>query len=93
MNQGIIILINTILHLRWDCASEEEEYMIHAAHDQHVTRTCDFLINELKVLDNVEEAESRIFFVSAKEAINVTNREIDSCTTPLRNKRCSEWAR
>ena len=93
MNQGIIILINIILHLRWDCASEEEEYMIHAAHDQHVSRTCDFLITELKVLDNVEEAERRIFFVSAKEAIKVTNREIDSCTTPLRNKRCSEWER
>ena len=81
------------LHFRWDCASEEEEYLIHAAQDQHINRTCEFLITELKVLEDVDEAKKRIFFVSAREALNTKSAENVPCKSPLRDTRCMEWER
>ena len=79
---------------RWDCASEEEEYLIHAAQDQHITRVCDFLIKELKIVDDVEDAQKRIYFVSAKEAALVSQIKQDaSCNSPLKFQRCQEWDR
>ena len=80
-------------HFRWDCAAEEEEYLIHAAQDQHINRTCEFLISELKVLDNVDEAKKRIFFVSAKEALKMKSEDDLSYKSPLTNNRCMEWER
>ena len=79
---------------RWDCASEEEEYLIHAAQDQHITRVCDFLIKELKIVSDISEARKRIFFVSAKEAALVSQGKDDtSSNSPLKEKRCKEWDR
>ena len=55
---------------RWDCASEEEEYLIHAAHSQHVERTAEFLVSQMKVATSKGEVErQRMFFVSSKEVI------------------------
>ena len=54
----------------WDCASEEEEYFIHAAHSQHVERASEFLVSRMKVATSKSEVErQRIFFVSSKEVI------------------------
>ncbi len=58
---------------RWDCASEEEEYLIHAAQAQHVDRITHFLHSVLKLARSVEEARERIFFVSAKEVLSSAN--------------------
>ena len=82
-----------IANLRWDCASEEEEYLIHLAHDQHIQRISDFLISELKIVDDVDEANKLIFFVSAKEAMTNHNERDSPCNSPLKNKRCLEWDR
>lgn len=43
---------------------------------QHATRCADFLVNELKVC-TTKEAEERIFFISAKEALLARLREKD----------------
>lgn len=41
---------------------------------QHTERTVDFLVSELKVC-TTEEAAQRIFFVSAKEALQARMQE------------------
>ena len=87
-------LKSIFIFIRWDCASEEEEYLIHAAQDQHITRVCDFLIKELKIVDDIEDAQKRIYFVSAKEAALVPQTKQDtSCNSPLKFQRCQEWDR
>ena len=54
----------------WDCASEEEEYLIHAAHSQYVERTAEFLVTQMRVATSKGEVErQRMFFVSSKEVI------------------------
>ena len=78
---------------RWDCASEEEEYLIHAVYDQHIKRTSDFLTSELKVAEDADEAGKRIFFVSAKEAMLISSPENVLCLSPLKSKRSMEWDR
>ena len=67
--------------------------MIHAAYDQHVNRTSDFLISELKVSDDVDEARRRTFFVSANEAIKMPSESLPFGQSPLKDKRCVEWER
>lgn len=47
-------------------------------------RATDFLINELKVCCTVNEAASRIFFVSAKEVLQARIRNHNGL--PLKNK-------
>ena len=37
---------------------------------QHMDRAIKFLVNELKVCQSKAEAEERIFFISAKEALH-----------------------
>ena len=45
--------------------------MIHAAHSQHVERTAEFLVSQMKVATSKSEVErQRIFFVSSKEVID-----------------------
>ena len=42
---------------------------------QHLLRTVDFLVNELKVCSSRSEAEQRVFFVSAKEVLQARINE------------------
>lgn len=42
---------------------------------QHLLRTVDFLVEELKVCDTRAEAEQRVFFVSAKEVLQARINE------------------
>ena len=83
---NIMVLLN-----RWDLASEEEEYLIHAAQDQHIKRTCEFLINELKLTTDFQEAKEKIFFVSAREVSR--NRLDPHKLSYLDLQRSSEWER
>ncbi|XP_030072750.1 mitofusin-1 [Microcaecilia unicolor] len=58
-----------ILNNRWDASAAEPEYM-EDVRRQHTERCQSFLVDELKVVDR-SEAQKRIFFVSAKEVLNV----------------------
>ncbi|KAB7495560.1 Transmembrane GTPase Marf [Armadillidium nasatum] len=62
-----------ILQNRWDMAASEPEYL-NEVRKQHLDRTVDFLVNELKVVER-SQAEKRIFFVSAKETLMVRLNE------------------
>ena len=42
---------------------------------QHLLRTVDFLVDELKVCATRSEAEQRVFFVSAKEVLQARINE------------------
>ncbi len=42
---------------------------------QHLLRTVDFLVDELKVCASRPEAEQRVFFVSAKEVLQARINE------------------
>ena len=44
--------------------------MQDAVKSQHMDRAIKFLVNELKVCQSKAEAEERIFFISAKEALH-----------------------
>ncbi|KAK7866709.1 hypothetical protein R5R35_003245 [Gryllus longicercus] len=62
-----------ILNNRWDASASEPEYLDQTneqseVRGQHMERTVDFLVKELKVCTQ-KEASERIFFVSAKEAL------------------------
>uniref|UniRef100_A0A8C9VN51 Mitofusin 1 n=1 Tax=Scleropages formosus TaxID=113540 RepID=A0A8C9VN51_SCLFO len=57
-----------ILNNRWDASVLEPEY-VEDVREQHVERCVNFLVEELKVAEH-EQALERIFFVSAKEALN-----------------------
>ncbi|XP_045596500.1 transmembrane GTPase Marf isoform X2 [Procambarus clarkii] len=56
-----------ILQNRWDMAASEPEYL-NEVRKQHLERTIAFLVDELKVVQG-HQAEMRVFFVSAKEAL------------------------
>ncbi|XP_022096331.1 mitofusin-2-like isoform X1 [Acanthaster planci] len=55
-----------ILNNRWDAAANEPE--MEAVKKQHLQRNIEFLVDELKVVTR-QQAEDRVFFVSAKEAL------------------------
>uniref|UniRef100_A0A8C4SI30 Mitofusin 1 n=1 Tax=Erpetoichthys calabaricus TaxID=27687 RepID=A0A8C4SI30_ERPCA len=57
-----------ILNNRWDASASEPEYM-EDVRRQHMDRCVNFLVEELKAAD-YQEAQNRIFFVSAKEVLN-----------------------
>ncbi|XP_069753064.1 mitofusin-1-like isoform X2 [Narcine bancroftii] len=57
-----------ILNNRWDASASEPEYM-DEVRQQHTDRCVNFLVDELGVMDHAQ-AENRIFFISAKEAVN-----------------------
>ena len=67
---NVLVVVN-----RWDLASEEEEYLIHAAHTQHMERTCEFLIGEMKLDPGLKD---KIFFVSAKEIAEENEEDKDN---------------
>ncbi|XP_018023964.1 transmembrane GTPase Marf isoform X2 [Hyalella azteca] len=56
-----------ILQNRWDVAASEPEYLTEVR-QQHMERAVGFLCEELKVVAP-QEAEQRVFFVSAKEVL------------------------
>ncbi|XP_071848309.1 mitofusin-2-like [Apostichopus japonicus] len=56
-----------ILNNRWDASASEPEFM-EAVKQQHLERNIQFLADELKVVSR-QQAEDRVFFVSAKEAL------------------------
>ncbi|XP_053625471.1 transmembrane GTPase Marf [Plodia interpunctella] len=62
-----------ILNNRWDASASEPEYL-DQVRSQHATRCVDFLSRELRVC-SAREAEERIFFISAKEALLTRMRE------------------
>ncbi|CAG9585834.1 unnamed protein product [Danaus chrysippus] len=62
-----------ILNNRWDASASEPEYL-EQVRSQHATRCVDFLSRELRVC-SPKEAEERIFFISAKEALLTRMRE------------------
>lgn len=57
-----------ILNNRWDATAYEPE-TAEEVKTQHTQRNTEFLCKELKVCDDVQEAEKRIYFVSAREAL------------------------
>ncbi|XP_071519282.1 transmembrane GTPase Marf isoform X1 [Panulirus ornatus] len=63
-----------ILQNRWDMAASEPEFLnepntgLCEVQKQHLERTLSFLVDELKVVQG-PQAEQRVFFVSAKEAL------------------------
>lgn len=63
-----------ILNNRWDASASEPEFM-EEVKKQHLLRTVDFLVEELKVCSSRPEAEQRVFFVSAKEALQARVNE------------------
>lgn len=62
-----------ILNNRWDASASEPEYL-DQVRAQHMERAVDFLVKELKVCTQ-KEANQRIFFVSAKEALQARLQE------------------
>ena len=61
-----------ILHNRWDASAGEEQQ--DQVKNQHKERALNFLADELKVCSR-EEALDRIFFISAKEALQTRVQE------------------
>ncbi|XP_019876372.2 transmembrane GTPase Marf [Aethina tumida] len=71
-----------ILNNRWDASASEPEFL-DQVRKQHQERAIDFLVKELKVC-TPKEAEERIFFISAKEALQTRLAEQgQQTTTPL----------
>ncbi|KAL3215824.1 hypothetical protein MRX96_033439 [Rhipicephalus microplus] len=62
-----------ILNNRWDASASEPE-IIEKVRKQHLERNLAFLVDELKVA-NRQQAEDRVFFVSAREVLNARLRK------------------
>jgi mitofusin len=62
-----------IVHNRSDAFAGES--MQNEVRSQHTERAIHFLVDELKVCTNRSEAEERIFFISAKEALQARIQE------------------
>jgi len=62
-----------ILNNRWDASANEPETM-EMVRSQHLERSISFLTDELQVVSKYE-AEDRVFFVSAKEALISRTKE------------------
>nr|CAG4635946.1 EOG090X01A3 [Eubosmina coregoni]SVE69640.1 EOG090X01A3 [Eubosmina coregoni] len=63
-----------VLNNRWDASASEPEFL-EEVRKQHLLRTVDFLVDELKVCNSRAEAEQRVFFVSAKEVLQARINE------------------
>jgi len=61
-----------IVHNRWDCSAGDEAQ--ESVRRQHTERALKFLVDELQICSK-EEAEDRIFFIAAKEALQTRLRE------------------
>lgn len=62
-----------ILNNRWDASASEMEFL-DQVRAQHMERAVDFLVKELRLCSS-KEAGERIFFVSAKEALQARLQE------------------
>ena len=61
------------MHNRSDAFAGED--MQNEVKSQHMERAIKFLVNELNVCSNRAEAEDRIYFISAKEALQARMQE------------------
>ena len=75
---NILILFN-----RWDCTDFEDEAKSSLVKEQHLKKACEFLVHELNVAANVNDASNQVYFVSAKEALE----------NEVENERSETWAR
>lgn len=62
-----------ILNNRWDASASEPE-IIEKVRKQHLERNVAFLVDELRVATR-QQAEERVFFVSAREVLNARLRK------------------
>ncbi|XP_026461618.1 transmembrane GTPase Marf [Ctenocephalides felis] len=62
-----------VLNNRWDASASEPEFL-DQVRAQHLERSVDFLVKELKVC-TPKEADERVFFISAKEVLNARLQE------------------
>ena len=62
-----------VVHNRSDAFAGED--MQNEVKSQHMDRAVKFLVNELNVCSNRAEAEDRIYFISAKEALQARMQE------------------
>ena len=62
-----------VVHNRSDAFAGEE--MVAEVRSQHTERAVQFLVDELKVCASRHDAEDRIFFISAKEALSARLQE------------------
>ncbi|KAM7310850.1 putative transmembrane GTPase mfn [Ixodes scapularis] len=62
-----------ILNNRWDASASEPE-IIEKVRKQHLERNVAFLVDELRVATR-QQAEDRVFFVSAREVLNARLRK------------------
>ena len=75
---NILILFN-----RWDCTDFEDEAKSSLVKEQHLKKACEFLVHELNVAANVNDASNQVYFVSAKEALE----------NQVENERSETWSR
>lgn len=86
------IYLSVILY-RWDCAGSEDPSTIESALHQHVTRTSQFLISNLKVESSINELQKKMFFISAKEVLNERPEIGSDVHLDLMEKRVQDWHR
>ena len=85
----ILVLVN-----RWDCAAaqeDEDEEVLSAVHQQHIQRTSEFLVSQLKVAASINEVEKRTFFVSAREILSRPKKQAGP--SRFSGLRAREWQR
>ena len=75
-----------IVHNRSDAFVGED--MQDEVKSQHMDRAIKFLVNELKVCQSKAEAEERIFFISAKEALHTRMQVHIKSSVNLEINRC-----
>lgn len=84
-----------ILNNRWDASAEGEPDMIRLVREQHLQRTTEFLVKDLKCVTE-EESEDRIYFVSALETLRhrISQKKATSSSpsTPLRQASIEEYS-
>ncbi|XP_064610371.1 mitofusin-2-like isoform X1 [Liolophura sinensis] len=68
-----------VLQNRWDTSVLEED--VDEVRTQHMERNIQFLVDELKVVDQ-KEGEDRVFFVSAREALTCRTHQDKGTPTP-----------
>eukprot|EP00116_Pleurobrachia_bachei_P009834 sb/3470096/ len=57
-----------ILNNRWDCSAGEDVATRDEVRSQHQDRTVEFIVDELGLMTR-QEADQKVFFISAKEAL------------------------
>lgn len=73
-----------ILNNRWDASAAEPESQ-ELVRKQHLTRDIDFLVNDLNVVDDEENAKNFVFFVSAREVLRARTENQNGTQINLAN--------